>query len=237
VQKIDAKKTFGSSVRGWRNHLGLSQEQLAERADLHRTYISDIERGARNLSLESMEKLAQALDISISALFPQAEFSTGKTITTNGCGNDLVDILLVEDNEDDVEMTLRAFKKARFSNRVHVVNDGAEALDYIFCTGKHAANRTMERPQVILLDLQLPKVSGLEVLRRIKADKRTRPMPVVILTISDDKFDIAECRRLGAENYIVKPVDFQRLSEATPQLNLNWALLKPVGAGGGNVRA
>jgi two-component system response regulator len=95
----------------------------------------------------------------------------------------------------------------------------------------------MERPQVILLDLQLPKVSGLEVLRRIKADKRTRPMPVVILTISDDKFDIAECRRLGAENYIVKPVDFQSLSEATPQLNLNWALLKPVGAGGRNVRA
>ena len=89
----------------------------------------------------------------------------------------------------------------------------------------------------MLLDLNLPKVSGLEVLRRIKADKRTRLMPVVILTISDDDYDIAECRRLGADNYIVKPVDFQRLSQVTPQLNLNWALLKPAETKRRNVRA
>ena len=227
---------FGMSVRGRRNLLGISQEELAERANLHRTYISDVERGARNLSLESIEKLAQALDISISALFPHSELHLQKMIKGNGNGNDLVDILLVEDNEDDAELTLMAFKKARFANRVHVVYDGAEALDYIFCNGKYASRRKTKRPHVILLDLQLPKVSGLEVLRRVKDDKRTRQIPVVILTISDDNYDIDECRRLGAENYIVKPLDFQRLSQATPQLNLDWALLRPVEANGQKIQ-
>jgi CheY-like chemotaxis protein/DNA-binding XRE family transcriptional regulator len=237
VATIDVKKVFGTSVRGWRNLLGISQEELAERANLHRTYVSDIERGARNLSLESIERLAHALEISVSSLFPQPEMKNGRTITANGNGKGLVDILLVEDNPDDVELTLLAFKKSRFTNRVHVVSDGAEALDYLFSKGKYAARRTIERPHVVLLDLKLPKVNGIEVLRRIKADKRTSMIPVVILTISDDNYDIAECRRLGADNYIVKPVDFQRLSQATPQLNLNWALLKPLKPNGRNVRA
>lgn len=237
MPKIDVKKVFGTSVRGWRNLLGISQEELAERANLHRTYVSDIERGARNLSLESIERLARALEISVSSLFPQPELKNGRTITANGNGRDLVDILLVEDNADDVELTLHAFKKARFTNRVHVVSDGAEALDYLFSRGKYAARQTTERPHVVLLDLKLPKVSGLEVLRRIKADKRTSMIPVVILTISDDNYDIAECRRLGAENYIVKPVDFQRLSQATPQLNLNWVLLKPLRPNTRSIRA
>jgi len=227
MSKTDVKKAFGTSVRGWRNVLGISQEKLAERADLHRTYISDIERGARNLSLESIERLARALEISIPALFPQPRHHDGRTITGDNRGTNLVDILLVEDNADDVELTLNAFKKARFTNRIHVMNDGAEALDYIFCRGKHARRRAGEHPQIVLLDLNLPKVSGLEVLRRIKADKRTCEIPVVILTISEDRYDMAECRQLGADNYIVKPVDFERLSRRTPQLNLDWALLKP----------
>jgi CheY-like chemotaxis protein len=226
VSKNDVKKVFGTSVRGWRNLLGISQEELAERADLHRTYVSDIERGARNLSLESIERLACALKISIAALFPQPELHKGRTSAGNGHGKALVDILLVEDNADDVELTLTAFRKARFTNRVQVVNNGAEALDYIFCRGQHAGRPAEEHLQVVLLDLNLPKVSGLEVLRRIRADKRTRLMPVVILTVSQDDCDMAECRRLGADNYIVKPVDFQRLSQSTPRLNLEWALLK-----------
>lgn len=237
---IDVKKIFGTSVRGWRNLLGISQEELAERANLHRTYVSDVERGARNLSLESIERLAHALEISVSSLFPQPELQKSQNAgatTANGHGRDLVDILLVEDSADDVELTLHAFKKARFTNRVHVVSDGAEALDYIFSKGKYASRRTAERPHVVLLDLKLPKVSGIEVLRRIKADRRTSMIPVVILTVSDDNYDIAECRRLGAENYIVKPVDFQRLSQATPQLNLNWVLLKPLKPNGRKVRA
>ena len=237
MPKIDVKKVFGKSVRGRRNTLGISQEKLAERANLHRTYISDIERGARNLSLESMERLARALEISVSALFPESELKKGRAIAANSRGKDLVDILLVEDSADDVELTLHAFKRARFANRVHVVRDGAEALDYIFSKGKYAAQQSLERPHVVLLDLKLPKVSGLEVLRCMKADKQTSKIPVIILTVSDDSHDITECRRLGAENYIVKPVDFQRLSEVTPQLNLNWALLKPSEASGRNVLA
>jgi len=224
-------------VRGWRNLLGISQEELAERANLHRTYVCDIERGARNLSLESIERLARALEISVSSLFPQPELKNGRTLTANGGGKDVVDILLVEDNADDVELTLLAFKKSRFTNRVHIVGDGAEALDYLFSKGKYANRRVTERPHLVLLDLKLPKVNGIEVLRRIKTDKRTSMIPVVILTISDDNHDIAECRRLGADNYIVKPVDFQRLSQATPQLNLNWVLLKPLKPNTRNIRA
>jgi CheY-like chemotaxis protein/DNA-binding XRE family transcriptional regulator len=219
---------FGATVRGWRNHLGISQEKLAERADLHRTYVSDVERGARNVSLESIGRLARALEISVSALFPQPEANGRKKHTLgNDHGRHLINILLVEDNPDDVVLTLRAFKKARFTNRVQVVTDGAEALDYVFCRGKYAGHRMEEHLQLILLDLKLPKVGGLEVLRRLKADPRTRPIPVVILTISRDTRELDECLRLGAENCIVKPVDFHRLSQATPQLNLDWALVKP----------
>ncbi len=228
MQKIDVKKIFGKSVRSWRNLLGISQEELAERSDLHRTYISDVERGTRNLSLQSIQRLAQALDVSVSALFLKTEAASQKLSAGKGQLNDMADILLVEDNPDDVALTMRAFELARFTNRIQIVSDGAEALDYVFCKGKYASRPSSEQPNVILLDLKPPKISGLEVLRCIKADKRTREIPVVILTVSDDNYDIAECRRLGAENYIVKPVDFQRLSRATPQLNLNWALLKPI---------
>lgn len=232
VRKIDAKKTFGTSVRAWRKRLGISQEKLAERAQLHPTYISSVECGARNVSLENIERLAHALEISVPALFPQPK----RAVKINGT-KDLVDILLVEDNFDDVALTLRAFKKARFTNRIHVINNGADALDYVFCRGNYAHRGSEKRPQVILLDLNLPKVSGLEVLRRIKADKRTRAIPVVILTISENDYDIDECRRLGAENYIIKPVDFQRLSQATPRLNLDWALVKPTETKSQNVLA
>jgi CheY-like chemotaxis protein/predicted XRE-type DNA-binding protein len=230
VEKIDVKKTFGSSVKAWRKRLGISQEELAERADLHRTYVSDVERGARNLSLESITRMAHALAIPVADLFPP-ESAGGQPAPGKapGMGQELVDILLVEDNSDDVELTLHAFKQARFANCVHVAGDGQEALDYLFCGGEHAA-RPAGRPQIVLLDLYLPKISGLEVLRRIKADERTSRIPVVILTISQVFSDFAECQRLGAETYIIKPLNFQRLSQITPRLNLDWALLKPAAA-------
>jgi CheY-like chemotaxis protein/DNA-binding XRE family transcriptional regulator len=218
---------FGAAVRVRRNQLGFSQEKLAEMAQLHRTYVSDVERGVRNVSLESIERLAQALKISVSTLFPRPELPGGKKVNGDNPSIDLMDILLVEDNLNDVELTMHAFKKARLNNRVHVVNDGAKALDFVFCRGEYARGRAEARLLLILLDLRLPRVSGLDVLRRLKADKRTQKIPVVILTVSQDVGDVEECIRLGAQNYIVKPVDFQRFSRATPQLNLNWALLKP----------
>ena len=229
MPKTDIKKSFGSSVKGWRQQLGFSQEELAERADLHRTYISDVERGARNLSLESINKLARALDISVSALFPLedgAPTAHGGNEPGLNSGRKVVDILMVEDNANDIELTLQAFKKARFANRVQVARDGEEALDYVFRRGKFVNRPDDEHPQVILLDLKLPKMNGIEVLRTIKADKRTANVSVVVLTVSEDSNDIAECMRLGADNYIVKPVNFARLSQTTPSLNMEWVLLK-----------
>lgn len=230
MEKEDVKKTFGSSVKTWRKRLGLSQEELAERAELHRTYVSDVERGARNLSLESITRMARALQISVAELFPE-EFPGRPPAGGGGQNKAMVDILLVEDNGDDVELTLHAFKQARFANRVHVVTDGQQALDYLFCEGEHAS-RPADTPHLVLLDLYLPKISGLDVLRRLKAEERTKNVPVVILTISQVFSDFNECQRLGAETYIIKPLNFQRLSQVTPRLNLDWALLKPAGAAG-----
>lgn len=210
--------------------MGISQEELAERASLHRTYISDVERGARNLSLLSMEKLAAALHVSISSFFdpPELEGKYADPNQPSHVKSNFVEVLLVEDNADDVALTLHAFKQARFTNQIKVVRDGAEALDYLFYRGDYAQRSPENHPQIILLDLNLPKVSDMEVLRRIKVDRATRASAVVVLTVSARSRDIEECLRLGADGYIVKPVDFQSLSRATPQLNLDWALLKPL---------
>src|SRR5712671_2598958 len=165
----DARASFASAVKAWRSRLGISQEELAGRAGLHRTYVSDIERGARNLSLESIEKLARALETSVSSLFSSA--SSAERNSPFGVPDELVDILLVEDDLDDVEMAMRAFKRAKISNRIHVVRDGAEALTWLFGSGADAPQRVFRHPHLILLDLNLPKVTGLEVLRRIRSDE------------------------------------------------------------------
>jgi two-component system response regulator len=130
-----------------------------------------------------------------------------------------VEILLVEDNPNDVELTLRVFDKHRFTNRIHVVRDGAEALEFVFSLG------TEPGLKVILLDLKLPKVDGLEVLRRLKADPHTCTIPVVVLTSSREERDIVETYQLGVNSYIVKPVDFGQFTESIRQLGLYWLLL------------
>ncbi len=205
----------------------MSQETLAERAELHRTYISDVECGSRNPSLKTIVRLAHALEVPISTLVP-AELGHWKSNGLQGpaLNYGIVDILLVEDSADDVEMTLDSFKQARFSNRIHVVSDGVEALDYLLCRKKYAERSFAQGPQLILLDLSLPKLSGLEVLRHIKADNRTRAMPVVILTASNSNADITECRELGAIAFITKPLNWQVFGGAMKKFNLNWVLMK-----------
>ncbi len=134
-------------------------------------------------------------------------------------------ILLVEDNPDDIELTLRVFRKSRVANKVVVVMDGAEALDYLFHTGKHAGREDWETPSVVLLDLKLPKIDGLEVLKRIRKDERTRNLPVVILTSSREQKDLINGYQLGANSYIVKPVDFDQFADSLKQLELYWVVL------------
>ena len=141
-------------------------------------------------------------------------------------GDDLVDILIIEDSAEDAELTIKALKDIRVTNRVCVVRDGASALDFLFCKGEFSHRKCTDRPQLILLDLSLPKIDGFEVLRQIKRDSRTRTIPVIVLTVSNRDRDVALSQRLGADAYIVKPVDFQNLSGVTPQLSLQWALLK-----------
>ncbi len=136
-----------------------------------------------------------------------------------------VEILLVEDNPNDVELTLHALRKYHIANRIEVVRDGAEALDFIFGTGEYEERQPDHLPKVILLDLKMPKVDGLEVLKTIKSDPRTQSIPVVILTSSAEEQDIVESYRLGVNSYITKPVDFERFSKAVRQLGFYWLLL------------
>ena len=136
-----------------------------------------------------------------------------------------IEILLVEDNPNDVELALHALKKNNIANSIQVVRDGAEALEFLFGTGAFADRSINQPPKVILLDLKLPKVDGLEVLKRVKSDERTRMIPVVVLTSSREERDIVESYRLGVNSFITKPVDFEQFTEAVRQLGLYWLLL------------
>jgi two-component system response regulator len=136
-----------------------------------------------------------------------------------------VDILLVEDNPSDAELALHAFRKHKLTNKIHLVRDGEEALDFIFRTGAYADRNPADQPKVILLDIKLPKVDGLEVLRRIKADATTKSIPVVMLTSSREERDIIEGYRLGVNSYIVKPVEFEQFTNAVRELGMYWLLL------------
>ena len=136
--------------------------------------------------------------------------------------NRIVDILLVDDSRSDVELSLHYLKKCRLDKCVHVVRDGAEALEFLFCNGAYAGRHLDNVPKMILLDLRLPKVDGMEVLQQIKADPRTRKIPIVVLASSPLDYRIDECRQLGVDNYIVKPVDVEQFMTVTANLNMYW---------------
>jgi CheY-like chemotaxis protein len=139
-----------------------------------------------------------------------------------------VEILLVEDSPEDAELTIRTLRQRNLANRLHHVEDGAAALDFLFGRGQFAGRDVNTRPKVVLLDLKLPKVDGLAVLRAMREDPRTRDVPVVVITSSKEDRDLDEAYRLGANSYVVKPVDFNQFSEAVGQLGLYWVLINEV---------
>lgn len=215
---------FGAAVRECRNSLGISQEELAWRAGLHRTYIADIERGVRNITLRSMESVAKALDVPMSNLLVRTggRAEVPPSLAQDGLG----EILLIEDNPADAELAVLAFRRARVTNPIKVIADGQKAVDYLLAPGLPANRRRARLPQLILLDLNLPTLPGLEVLRRLKREALTRDIPVIVLTVSQQDGDLAQCRRLGAAAYLNKPVGFENFSQVISQLSFNWALLK-----------
>ncbi|WP_414513948.1 response regulator [Nostoc sp. PCC 9305] len=135
-----------------------------------------------------------------------------------------ISIVLVEDNPTDAELTIRALRRGRIGNNIQLLQDGAEALDFIFCRGEYAHRSMTNQPKVILLDLKLPRISGLEVLRQLKSDPRTQMIPVVVLTSSAEDQDMIESYQLGVNSYIVKPVDFEQFNQAVQQLGFYWIL-------------
>jgi two-component system response regulator len=139
--------------------------------------------------------------------------------------NNNVQILLAEDNMNDAEITIRALKKNNLANKLIHVKDGAEALDFVFAQGKYSDRKADDMPSVIVLDLKMPKVNGIEVLRRIKSDERTKKIPVVVLTSSKEDPDIQECYRLGVNSYVVKPVEFDQFVKAVSNFGLYWMIL------------
>jgi len=135
------------------------------------------------------------------------------------------DILLVEDNPNDVKLALHAFKSANLGNPIHVARDGVEALEFLFCTGPHAGRRIEDAPKVVLLDLKLPKIDGLEVLKRIKSDPRTSSIPVVVMTSSREEGDVTRTYQTGVNSYIVKPVDFDQFTAAVRDIGKYWLVI------------
>jgi len=139
--------------------------------------------------------------------------------------NEAVEILLVEDNPNDVELTMRALKKNHLANKVLVVIDGAQALDFIFRTGAYTGRDVANNPKIVLLDLKLPKVNGIEVIRKIKSDQKTKSIPIVVLTSSEEEKDVTESYGLGVNSYIVKPVDFTKFAQVVADAGLYWLLI------------
>ena len=225
---MDLKKMFGAEVKRRRTQLGISQEQFAERANLHRTYISDVEAGKRNPSLASIERLAVALNAPISAVFGSAEKPAVPPRAARGfaMGAGAAGILLIQDDHKASALTVALFKKIKLANRLQVIRNGTAALDLLFCRGAHAQKRIIDQPQLVLLDLEMADDQGLEVLRRLKANDLARAIPVIALIRFRADPRRRQALRLGAADAIVKPLDFKNFSQIMSALSFGWLLLK-----------
>lgn len=207
---------MGAAVKAHRQRLGVTQEELAWRADMHRTYIADIERGVRNITLRSMVNLAAALQVSVAALLAEPGDLTILAPAPAA-------VLLIEHDTAAAAQVVRVFREAHLANPVTVIGDGRAALDYLV---KRA------RPQLIMLDLGLPQFRGTELLRRLKAEEATKSIPVVVLTSVRDEKLLLEAARLGAEQHLLKPVEFVQFSRMIPKLKLHWAVVPHTQANG-----
>lgn len=219
---IDLQAWLGETVKTLRRRLGITQEELAWRADLHRTYIADIERGARNVTLRSMDSLAKAFEMTVGELLSNVSVPNAR-VGSASAGPE--EILLVEDNAADAALTLRAFRLAKVANPLRVLPHAEAAWEYL--TGRGAEAAGPQRPALMLLDLNLPGISGVELLRRAKAEPALRDIPVIVLTVSRHDRVILECSRLGVVNYIVKPLSFESFVRVSPRLNLRLTLGTP----------
>lgn len=219
---INLQAWLGETVKALRRRLGITQEELAWRADLHRTYIADIERGARNVTLRSMDSLAKAFEMTVGELLSNVSVPNAR-VGSASAGPE--EILLVEDNAADAALTLRAFRLAKVANPLRVLPHAEAAWEYL--TGRGAEAAGPQRPALMLLDLNLPGISGVELLRRAKAEPALRDIPVIVLTVSRHDRVILECSRLGVVNYIVKPLSFESFVRVSPRLNLRLTLGTP----------
>lgn len=230
-QNLPILKYFGLVVREFRKEQQLSQEELANLSGLHRTYITDIERGTRNVSLKNITRIAQAVKISLPELFSRFEMIAHEEEKVNASSKleilprNPVEILLVEDDLNFIELTLHTLRQWNIANMVHVVRTGPEALDFLFAEPP-AKNRSLKVPKVILLDLYIPLVDGFSVLEQVRNNPATKNIPVVVLTSSSRETDKERCRRLGVEEYLTKPVNIETFSSVMRRLGFHLILLE-----------
>ncbi|MHB1048604.1 MAG: response regulator [Bacteroidota bacterium] len=232
------RRYVGYTIRDIRIEKNFTQEEVANRSGLHRTYITDVERGHRNISIESFEKIAAALQTPLSVFFERCEEKRSQPLhlvnvshTQNLRAPHPIEILIVEDDPNFVELSLHAFQMANVRNVIHVARDGTEALDCIFATGSYETRKSLPPPSLILLDLKLPKVDGLEVLSRIRSNESTKHIPVIVMTASQSAEDVSRCERLGVQQYLTKPISFGVFSGIAASIGLQWLLLENRKAG------
>jgi CheY-like chemotaxis protein/DNA-binding XRE family transcriptional regulator len=219
---------FGKFVREERKKLGISQEELAERSGLHRTYITDVERGVRNMTFESALKLTGSLDLSFQDFFAEFRRWNDARVSTASASipeTSPADILIVEDDPKDAELTIVGLQRNALVNRIAIASTGRDALQLLHGRRDDMNVKDTISPRVVLLDLRLPDIDGIEVLRRIRSHQRTRTLPVVILTSSRSDLDFHESVSVGVSGYLTKPIDWVEFSLMMPKFGFRWLLL------------